>query len=168
MSRWSKSLKEEFDSKQKVLEGNRNLIREIPNPRKAMDKIRKAMDELHKRAVSKKELPRIIQQLIKKSSELNIEIVSIKPIKNVKESGEKLPQGVSKAYIEMVIRCPYRTLGEYLKALNSLPIIFTIESIYIEKIQEIGSGHLTKKRKKKAQNIFATLIISTYTIWQVE
>jgi len=167
LSKYSKSLKKEFNNKQKRLERDRELIRKIPNPQKEIDKIRKGMNELHKRAVSKRELPRIIQQLVKKSSELNIEIVSIKPIENIKETNTKLPQGVSKAYVEMVIKCPYQTLGTYLKDLNSLPIIFTIEGIFIKKIEEIG-GSSSSDKKKKRQDIFATLILSTYTIWQVE
>ena len=170
LSRYSKSLRKEFDNKQKELERDRELIRKVPNPQKEINEIRKGMNELHKRAVSRKELPRIIQQLVKKSSELNIEIVSIKPIENVKETNTKLPQGVSKAYIEMIIKCPYQTLGAYLKALNSLPIIFTIEGIFIEKIEEIeGASSAGKsKRKNKNQDIFTTLVLSTYTIWQVD
>ena len=169
LSKYSKSLKKEFDVKQKELKRDRELMRKVPNPQKEINKIREGMNELHKRAVSRKELPRIIQQLVKKSSELNIEIVSIKPIENVKETNTKLPQGVSKAYIKMIIKCPYQTLGDYLKALNSLPIIFTIEGIFIEKIEEIDSSSPnSKSKKKKSQDIFTTLILSTYTIWQVE
>ncbi len=166
LSRYSNRLKEELNNKQRELEEDRRLVQLIPNPQKEIDKIRKGMDELQNRAVTKKELPKIIQQLINKSSELDIEIVSIKPRDDIEIEEEKLPQGVSKAYIEMIIKCPYQTLGEYLKELNELPIIFTIESMYIEKIEELES--IINKKKKKEEDIFTTLVLSTYTIWRVE
>jgi len=169
--RYSKQLKQELENKQKELEKDRQLIQAVPNPQREIEKIRKGMDELQSRAATKKELPKIIQQLINKSSELGIEIVSIKPREDIEAEKEKLPQGVSKAYIEMIIKCPYRILGEYLKQLNELPIIFTIEGMYIEKIEEIESpsgDNSARKKKKKEQDVFTTLILSTYTIWPVE
>ena len=169
LAKYARRLQHKLNDKQQELAKERNLIQLIPNPQKEIEKIRKGMNELQKRAATKKELPKIIQQLINKSSELGIEIVSIKPRSDIKTGGEKLPQGVSKAYIEMIIKCPYYVLGEYLKALNKLPIMFTIESVYMEKIENIGSSSEgssgRKKGKKKKQNIFVTLILSTYTIW---
>ncbi|MCM8823821.1 MAG: type 4a pilus biogenesis protein PilO [Candidatus Omnitrophica bacterium] len=140
------------------------MVRTIPNPPQEIEKIRKALDELNDKAVSQQELPRIIQQLISKSSELKIEIISIKPRDDIRRNDEFLPKGVSKAYVEMIVKCPYRVLGEYLKALSDLPIIFTIESMRIERAKTEKDKIDTKE---EANPLIATLILSTYTIWQI-
>jgi len=167
LGRYSRKIAGVFYTKQKELSNARRMVRLNPNPQKGIDKIRKGMNQLRNRAVSQKDLPQIIQQLVRKSSELDIEIVSIKPKENIKVRGRELPQGVSKAYIEMIIKCPYDVLGNYLKAISRLPIIFTIESIYIEKIEQIAQKPEIKRKAKKQNYIFATLILSTYAIWKI-
>lgn len=153
-----------MQAKTKELDEAQELIRTIPNPQKEIEKIRAGMEELEDRSVSKKELPRIIQQLINKSSQLQIEIISIRPREDIKTQDKDLPRGVSKAYIEMIIKCPYNVLGDYLKALTELQIIFTIESIRVEKIEEAEE---TYKAKPEEKDLFATLILGTYTIWKI-
>ncbi len=148
---------------QKKLSQMEKLIREVPDPKKGMEEIRERMKELRKKAVSEEELPRVIQQLTKKSSELKIEIISIKPIKELPFKEGHLPSGVSKAYVEVVLKAPYKKIGEYLKELGSLPVIVTIESLSIEKLEE----EVTSKKKAVEKNLIATLIISSYTIWKI-
>lgn len=150
---------------QKKLSETEKLIRDNPNPKKKMEEIRAKMEEVEKKAVSENELPRIIQQLTKKSSELNIEIIAIKPIKEVPFQEKNLPQGVTKAYIEVVLRAPYNTIGEYLKALEEMPIIFTVEGVAVEKsdrAEEIRPGKT--RREADSKSVITTLLISSYSI----
>jgi len=135
------------------------MIREIPNPKKNIEEIQKKMEELKEKAASRRELPRIIQQLTKKSSELEIEIISIRPLEETFKE-ENLPAGVSKAYIEVVLKASYKKIGEYLKAIKELPIILTLESLFITKPmeEEIGKGENT---------LIATLVVSSYTVWEI-
>jgi Tfp pilus assembly protein PilO len=143
---------------QNKLSQMQELVRNYPNPRKKMEELKEKMEEFRKKATSEKELPRIIQQLTKKSSELNIEIISIKPIEKVPFKEKPLPQGVSKSYLEVVLKTTYQTLGEYLKALEELPIIFTIESLSIERFEE-------EEVKEEKGKLIITLLISSYTVW---
>ena len=121
------------------------------------------MEELDDRSVSDKELPRIIQQLINKSSELDIEIISIKPREDIKaDAAGQLPRGVTKAYIEMILRCPYNVLGDYLGSLRDIPMILTVEDLYVEKMPE--EEDVDGQSQGEGKDIFSTLIISTYTV----
>jgi Tfp pilus assembly protein PilO len=149
---------------QKKLTQSEKLIRLNPDPKKKLKEIKKKMEEFEKKAASERELPRIIQQLTKKSSQLNIEIISIRPRKDLPFKEEKLPTGVSKEYVEVVLRTPYKTLGEYLRALEELPIVFTIESLLIE--GEELEEELSEK-ERGAREIIATLLISSYTVFKI-
>ena len=164
LNKYSTKLKTDLDVKRQELNDARNLVRLIPNPRKEIDNIKESMNELHDKSVSREELPRIIQQLINKSSELEIEIISIKPREDLKTVNGNLPQGVGKAYIEMIVRCPYAVLGDYLKGLDDLAIIFTLEDVRVERVGDMDVG--SRIREGGEDDILATLILSTYTIWK--
>ncbi|MCM8774075.1 MAG: hypothetical protein NC820_05010, partial [Candidatus Omnitrophica bacterium] len=62
LSKYSKSVKKELETKQEELKRAESLVRTIPNPPQEIEKIRKALDELNDKAVSQQELPRLIQQ----------------------------------------------------------------------------------------------------------
>ncbi len=158
--------KAELEKKQKELVQIQQMIRAVPNPQEEINKIKKSIEELKHKSVSRQELPRIVRQLVDKSKELGIEIVSIRPREDIRGKDRNLPEGVGKAYIEMVIKCPYKKLGEYLKELKDLPIIFTIESMAIEKIEELTQDR-KGSRKKHDNDLYTTLILSTYTIWKI-
>ena len=162
LSKRNERLKIELAENNEELTKAHTLIKNVPDPQKAIEDLRKSMDELQERSVSKRELPKIIQELITKSSELEIEIISIRPREDIKIKDKNLPQGVSKAYIEMIIKCSYDVLGEYLNALSELSIIFTIENMHIEKIEEIQEVSRTKKEAKN--ELYTNLLLSTYTL----
>ncbi|MCP4652171.1 MAG: type 4a pilus biogenesis protein PilO [Candidatus Omnitrophica bacterium] len=154
-----------MEDAQDKLDVSEKLIREYPNPKKKSKEMIDKMEELKKKSVSGKELPRIIQQLTKKSSELSMEIISIRPLEEASFDERKLPQGVSKAYIEVVLKAPYKTLGDFLKALKELPIVFTIEGITIHKFEQMSNRDLVKDGDELAGKLVATLLISSYTVW---
>ncbi|RLI53313.1 MAG: hypothetical protein DRO87_11830 [Candidatus Thorarchaeota archaeon] len=155
-----KKVEEELKSAQFELAKMEKMIREVPNPEKNIEEIQKKIEKLKEKAASRRELPRIIQQLTKKSSELGIEIISIRPLEETTMEGKNLPAGVSKAYVEVILKASYKKIGEYLKAIRELPIILTLESLSITKPaeEEIGKGENT---------LIATLVISSYTVWKI-
>ncbi len=165
--------KEELGKLQKELEQMESLVKEVPNPKKKIEELHKKMKDFKSKSASDRELPKIIRELTKKSSELNIEIISIKPVSEVPFEEKELPQGVSKFYIEVVLKAPYKVLGEYLKALEELPILLTIETLSIEKpeVEEFSTGERKTKRSKSKQTpenkIIATLLISSYKVWKI-
>ena len=64
-----------------------------------------------------------------------------------------MPIGVTKAYIEVNIRCPYSSLVTYIETLNNLPLLVTIEDLTIEKDPHGVSEILSVK-----------LLLSTYVM----
>lgn len=157
-----------YDDVQNKLLLTERLVKEYPDARNHTKEIQVKIDALKEKSVSSKELPRIIQQLTKKSSELKMDIISIKPVDKVDFKEAALPQGISKDYIEVVVRAPYVTIGEYLKALKEMPIVFTIEGISLERTMDSGAGpKQINKNKDPEGKLLATMLISSYTIWQL-
>jgi len=151
----------------KKLEEVQQLIRKYPNPMKEIEAIKKRREEFQTRANASNELPRIIQQLTQKSSELDLEIVSIRQIKEPPFPEPPLPEGVDKAYLEVVLRAPYSSTGKYLKAISNLPSLCTVESISLRRTQEKDRVLQSGLKKDDPENIIATLIIGTYTVWRI-
>jgi len=163
ISRYSENLKSELISQTQKIKDYEKLIRTYPNPEKEIEIIEKKIQELKNRAASREQIPRIIQQLAHKTSELNINVVSIKPLEDVKSSKEKIIEGVSKVYIEVVMLSPYYTVGDYLEALTDLPIILTVESMSIEKTKEALGGTVSSK----GDELLVTLLLSAYMILEI-
>jgi|GEM_PF-2438961 len=159
-----------YDDMQAKLSATEKLIKEYPNVRDRTKEIQTKIDALKEKSVSAKELPKIIQQLTKKSSEMKMDIISIKPLEKVDFPEPKLPQGISKTYIELVARTSFSTLGDYLKALKEMSITFTVESINITKNNNtVAAAPDIFKRKdaKPESEIMVMMLISSYTIWQL-
>ena len=147
------------------LHDKQELLRKHPNPEKKIKEIEKKMEELKKKSVSEKKVPKVIGELTKKSSELKIEIISIRPLQQAPFAEPKLPRGVSKAYIEVVLKVPYKVLGEYLKALDEMPMVVTLEGITLERIEELEEDVVDEAvLEKNAGKVIATLLVSSYTI----
>lgn len=137
-----------------------DLIRLVPNPAKAIEDLRAEQKKLKEKSVSKRELTKIIQELVNKSNELGIEIISIRPKEDLSGENEKFPAGISKAYIEMTIMCSYSMLGEYLGQLGGSEILFTLEHIRVKSAERFSK---TKKTQKGEEgDIIATMTLSTY------
>ena len=146
---------------QKSLLAKEELIKAIPNPNKEIREIKGKIKELEKKSISQEKLPKIIQQLTKESSRLNIEIVSIRPVKESPFKEENLPKGVKKVYLEITLKTSYINLGNYLKAIEKLPIIFTIESLVVKRFEETKEKDISRE---VGNNLIASLLISGYKI----
>ena len=133
-----------------IIEG---LVSSVPNPKKEIGVLQERLQRLKEKATEKEQIPRIIQQLFQKTGELNIEVVGIKPRDDIPHGSLNMPIGVTKAYIEVNIRCPYSSLVTYIETLNNLPLLVTIEDLTIEKDPHGVSEILSVK-----------LLLSTYVM----
>lgn len=169
-----------YENAKVQLDERESMVRKYPNPKKEIEMLKADMENLKKKAVPENEIPKILEQLSRKTSELNIEVVSINPLQELPFEPEPLPQGVSKAYIQVVLNVEYKKLAEYLKALSESTTVFTIEGVTLEKIEDakniavrgakpVESRAEPKAKEKKEEEggkILATLLISSYTVWQ--
>jgi Tfp pilus assembly protein PilO len=169
--RYAARMKSEFRLKQTELYESDALIRNFPNPQKAIEDIEKKTQELKDMGVTRKQIPRIIQLLGDSINKLNINVISVRPRDDIKRGDENLPAGVSRIYIEIVMSCPYQLIGEYVKSLSELPVAFFIENLLIEKKEEgfvvPAAKGVPEKAKDEPEELMTTLLLSTYTIWEL-
>ena len=158
ISLYSARLKSEMASQSQKIKEYEDLIRTYPNPEREIENIEKKIEELKNKLVSREQIPRIIQQLARKTNELNINTISIKPREDIKPPAGKTAQAVKKVYIEIVMLSPYQVVGDYLKAITELPLILTVESLSIEKKEKT----FVKSGISKTNKLLATLLLSAY------
>lgn len=168
--RYAQRMKSEFRLKQTNLEESDALIRNFPNPQKAIGDIEKKTQELRDMGVTRRQLPRIIQLLANSINRLNINVISVRPRDDIKRGEEDLPAGVSRIYIEIAMSCPYQLIGEYIKSLGELSVAFFIENLRIEKKEGFvvpEAKGIPEKTEDGPEEIVATLLLSTYMIWEL-
>ena len=158
ISGYSARLKSEIASQSQQIKEYDRLIRTFPNPEKKIEDIEKKVQELKAKEAGREQIPHVIQQLARKTHELNINTISIKPRQDIKPTKEKLIQGVSKVYIEIVMLSSYQVVCDYLKALAELPTILSVENLSIEKKQESS----TRTGSSGANELLVTLLLSSY------
>lgn len=146
--------KELLKQKQKKVGEIEVLMGQYPDPKKSTGEVKQKQRELEGKFISERELPRAMQMLTEKSSELNMEM-SLKPVRELSFKELPPPQGITKIYLEMEIKAAYTALGDYLKAIEALPITFTVESFHLER-EEDETGKYTGR-------ILAIIIISSYS-----
>ncbi|MFC1592396.1 type 4a pilus biogenesis protein PilO [Candidatus Omnitrophota bacterium] len=164
ISRYSNSLSKQLGAQTNKIKQYEELIRSYPNPDKEIEAIETKIDELKGKAASREQIPRIIQQLARKTNELNINTLSIKPRDDISNSDEKLIQGVGKVYIEIVMLTPYQVVGDYLKSLIELPVILTVENISIDKKQKT---YIAPGSANKDDELRVTLLLSAYMVLEI-
>lgn len=128
------------------------MVQREPNPDKAIEALQVRVRRFNERAARREEIPRIVQQLSQNAAPLDIEVVGITPREDLKAPG-LLPEGVSKVYMEVNLRCPYKALGQYIERLNTLAALFTIEHLKI-----------TKDPREPTGALGVELILSTYVL----
>ncbi len=161
-------LKAQFQAGQGRLEETRNLVRNFTNPQKALEDMEKKAKELKEMGTTARQLPKIIQSLALPAGQLGANIISIRPREDAKTGEENLPSGISKSHIEIVLKCHYRVLADYLKALRQLPTVFTVERLWLEKRQESASeAEKPIDKTKDSPELFVTLLVSTYLVWEI-
>jgi len=107
-------------------------IRQIPNPEKDIQALKARLEEAEHKFIHRDQLPRVIEQLFQKTSELGIEVISINPKEEPQINAQE------KIFIEVKMRCNFFGLGNYLESLENLPILFTVENLTIRKDESSG------------------------------
>lgn len=128
------------------------MVRREPNPDKAVEGLQDRIRRFNERASRREEIPRIVQQLSRNIGALDVEVVGITPREDLKSSGT-LPEGVSKVFMEVRLRCAYQALGQYLEQLGDQAALFTVEDLKI-----------VKDPKEPANVLNVELIVSTYVL----
>ena len=161
----------ELKLKQSKIQEAETLIKNLPNPQKAIEDIEKKAEEFRDMEMNKKQLPRVINLLGHAINEQNITLVTIKPRDDIKTPNENLPTGVTKVYIEVVLNCSFRMLGDFMASLNKLPVVFVVENISLQKKEQPeaapGAKRPAEKTEEKPEDLTATLLLSTYMIWEI-
>jgi Tfp pilus assembly protein PilO len=168
--RYAERLKGEFEANQAKLQESQELIRSLPDPQRAIDEIEKKVSEFNEMGVTNKQMPRLIQLLGQAVGERNLNVISIRSREDIKAKEENLPTGVSKVYIEIVLLGSYREISEYAKSLSELPVSFNIESLSFEKKTIETSEKSTRagiKELEQKARLQATLLLSTYMVWEL-
>jgi len=147
--------------KKQELKSMREVISQVPNPEAEMLKLTQKQEELNEKSVSKKEITKIIKQLVSKSSGFEMEIISIRPREELLSKDKNLPVGINKAYIDMAVKSTYETIGNYLKALSELDMILTIEALRVRKAD--GKKGQLGVSEAKVDDVLSTLLVSTYS-----
>ena len=137
----------------KQISDSEKMILRVPNPKREIKLLEERIDRLTEQAASKEEIPKIIQQLAQKTSDLNIDVISIVPREDLKALAGQLPQGVSKVYIEIRVGCAYKLFSTYISEITNLTTLFTLEDLLIER----DPDELTDILKIR-------LILSTYVL----
>ncbi len=170
---YANKIKTEWKSKQLQLQESENLIKILPNPRKAIEEVEKKFSDLSDVGVTRKQIPRIIQLLGQSTNDNNIKVLSIKPREDIRSITDNLPAGVSKAYIEMELVCTYKAFGEYIKILPGLQPGFGIESMEMQKAPaETGkppdkTPAPAKGQTLKEPSLLIKIVVSTYMVWEL-
>ena len=102
---------------------------------------------LRKKLPEKANIPEIIKQLTEELGKLDIKLTSLIP--EIKEASKK--EKVRETTIDITIKSSYVTLGNYLGAIENLPLLFKVRDIAIEKAE---MGNLLTVR----------LVLATYNL----
>jgi Tfp pilus assembly protein PilO len=172
LNKMTVQVKSDFEAKQSKLQASEELVRKLPDPQKAIEDIEKKAEEFKTTEINKRQIPRIIQLLGRSVEERKISIVSIRARDDIKTEQESLPTGISKLYIEMVMNCSYKQLGDYFASLNKLSVVFIIEDVALAKRTEANkmapvSKEALEKSGDKNSELVATVLLSTYMVWEM-
>jgi len=117
------------------------LTRGVETVEAEITRLEKELDWLSKRTLKGEEFRAFLKHLAKESDPLQMKIVSLTP----NEEKFPLPEGKKEAsalgyrkvVIQMVLHSTYSKLGTYLKEIEELPFLVNVESLQIEKNEEI-------------------------------
>jgi len=148
---FSKKMQGGLKSEQGKLQEVEQMVRSVPNPQKALEEMDKKTAEFRELSYNKKQIPKLVQLLVKSATELNINVVTIRPREDIKNASDGLPPGVTKVYMELVLNCDYKSLAGFLNSLSTLPFAFVVDSLSLAK-------------RENADGLEATLLVSTFMV----
>ena len=144
------------------LEKQRALIISVPDYEKQLKEIKNKERAVNEKKFDKKELYFNSQLILtQKSSELGINIRSIKSVQEMFLEDRDISEGISKAYIEIILKTQFITLGKFFESLKGLPVKVLVEKVRIEKVSYGGEGFYNGRDNG---DIIATIVFSSYAI----
>lgn len=150
-------LRKECNDLNKHIEAAQAKIKNMPDPEKDIIVMNEKLKEAQDKFVRADQLPRVIEQLFKKTTDLNIEVISMRPREFSPQGEGASLQANNKIYIEVKMRCNYVELGKYIESLGNLRSLFTVEDISI--IKDPGN--------KTVEQLVVDLLLACYLYPQV-
>lgn len=137
-------------SNREIMQNSKMLEAEIEQLQQELGKIRAVMG-------GKRQIFQVMEQLEEEPFKSNIKLVSIQPLSEETKLGSPGVTGPSQsAYtrfsIDMKLECRYKAIGPYLEALESLPMLITIQKVSIEGDEDIYP------------NLTVNLVVSMYSL----
>lgn len=119
----------------------------LPRIQEEIEQLKLEYELLGEKLPEKANIPEIIKQLIEELGKLDIKLTSLIP--EIKEASKK--EKVRETTIDIIIKASYVTLGNYLEAIENLPLLFKVRDVAIEKAEK---GNLLTVR----------LVLATYNL----
>ncbi|MGE5307481.1 MAG: type 4a pilus biogenesis protein PilO [Deltaproteobacteria bacterium] len=150
--RFSESVKADFRAKQEKLQETQTLVGSVPNPAKTSEDIDRKSAFLKEMSYNKKQVPKLIQALVKAAEDEGVTVLSVRPRDDL-QAGRRA-EGVTGVALDLELRCEYRKLAGFLDAIAALPYSFAVESLsMIKRDGADGAGQLD-----------VALMVSTYLL----
>ena len=130
------------------------IARAIPGLRKLEEEVSLAQKRaflVRKIPSGEKSVQEFLRQLAAKASRLDLDVISLKSGEESESPNEKSPY--KKLAVVMNVQCPYRHLGSYLKGINDLPGLVTVNELEIVR----DNRNLPKVKVKLALSILVTI-----------
>lgn len=97
-----------------------------------LGRLRNELNDLNRRVLRTGEQAKVISILTKKTEDLGITILNIKPVPVTSVSEDPKPKRMKASLFELEMVCRYKTLGVFLEELAKAPLILTIENFEAE------------------------------------
>lgn len=139
-------LKNEYNTAKEELAAVRQKISLRPNVEKDIERVKKAIVELEATTVRKDEIALAIEAFETEAYRIGMSKGVLIKVIDSKDEGaagaeEKEPSDtVRDLRFRIVLRCSYRELLRYVSSLGKLPMLVTIDSVAVRKIEETETG----------------------------
>lgn len=103
------------------------LIAQFPDVEKELQEYEARAGRLKERNLGREAVPKAVQQIAQIAAATGATLETIAPRDDFKGLGGKLPKGVGKRTLEVRLRCAYKSFGEFLEKMETLPARFVVE-----------------------------------------
>ncbi len=126
------SLRTQYDADLIKLEIARIEYMTLPEIEEERKRLELKYQQLRKNLPDKGNIPDIIKHLTEELGKLDIKLTSLIP--EIKEASRK--ERVRETTIDIIMKSSYVTLGNYLGAIENLPLLFKVRDVVIEKAEK--------------------------------
>ena len=141
------NLRVQLKDTQEKLDDIKGQFLNIPAIQKRIRELKSEYSLLKKKVPDNENIPEIVKQLSEEIGKLDMKLISFIP--EMQETSDE--EDLNETTIEILMQTNYRTLGQYFEAVESLPLVFKIKDVAMEKEDE---GNLLSVR----------LVLATYNL----